>query len=128
MAPTINQLLQHPRIRKKKKNRRKALEHCPQKKGMCTKIRIVTPRKPNSAKRKVARIKIQSSGKMITGYIPGEGSILSMFNVVLVRGGRTPDLPGLQYKIIRGVYDAKPIIRSRSRSKYGYKRPKPTQS
>jgi small subunit ribosomal protein S12 len=122
MLPTINQL------RKKNRSRRTArlyhllaLEGCPQKKGICLRIRTTKPKKPNSAIRKIVRIKL-SNNKQITAYIPGQGYNIQKYSVVLVRGGRVKDLPGIKYKLIRGKYDftiAETIVRVRRRSKYG---------
>ena len=103
---------------------RPALQHCPQKKGICTKVRIMKPKKPNSAQRKVARMRL-STDKLITAAIPGEGHSLQEHSIVLVRGGRVKDLPGVRYKIIRGALDCTGVKdRHQSRSKYGAKRPK----
>ena len=100
---------------------RPALQHCPQKKGICTKVRIMKPKKPNSAQRKVARLRL-STNKLITAAIPGEGHNLQQYSVVLVRGGRVRDLPGIKYKIIRGVFDAISVQkRGQRRSKFGTK-------
>lgn len=121
---TFNQLIKNPRLRKLKQNRFKALDHCPQKKGVCIKVFETTPRKPNSAKRKVARVKL-SNGKLITASIPGEGHNLSQHSVVLIRAGRVKDLPGVRYRIIRGKFDASPLTqRTQKRSKYGVKKAK----
>jgi small subunit ribosomal protein S12 len=119
---TKNQLLHNIRKKKQHKIIRKALQMCPQKKGVCMKVTIMTPRKPNSAKRKIARIKL-SNNLLITAYIPGEKHTLQQHSTVLIRGGNTKDLPGLKYKIIRGKYDLNGVIdRKRSRSKYGTKK------
>jgi small subunit ribosomal protein S12 len=121
---TFRQLSLHPRIRKIKLNRFKAIDHCPQKKGVCVKVFETTPRKPNSAKRKVARVKL-SNGRMITASIPGEGHNLSQHSVVLIRAGRIKDLPGVRYRVMRGKFDAGPLSkRTKKRSKYGVKKPK----
>jgi small subunit ribosomal protein S12 len=121
---TKNQLLKNIRIKKKHKLIRKALQKCPQKKGVCINVSIMTPRKPNSAKRKIARIKL-SNHLFITAYIPGKGHSLQQHSTVLIRGGNTKDLPGLKYKIIRGKYDLYGVEhRKRSRSKYGTKKNK----
>lgn len=115
---TLNQVIKNKRQKKKRKYRI-ALEKCPQKKGVCIKVFIQTPRKPNSAKRKVARLKL-SNNKRIFGYIPGEGHNLKEHSVVLIRGGRVKDLPGVKYKLIRGKYDFEPVLkRKKRRSKYG---------
>jgi small subunit ribosomal protein S12 len=118
---TINQLTRIGRVKKFHKNMRPALQHCPQKKGICTKIRIMKPKKPNSAQRKVARLRL-STAKLITAAIPGEGHNLQQYSVVLIRGGRVRDLPGIKYKIIRGVFDAISVQkRGQRRSKFGTK-------
>lgn len=121
--PTINQLIRYPRIKKIRKSRMRALEGCPQKKGVCVKVFTQTPRKPNSALRKVARVRL--SNKMrITSYIPGEGHALQEHAVVLVRGGRVKDLPGVKYHMVRGKYDFISDhlkFRQHARSKYGVK-------
>lgn len=122
--PTINQLVRkgRERITKKKKNR--ALQACPQRRGVCTRVYTTTPKKPNSALRKVARVRL-SNGFEVTAYIPGEGHNLQEHSLVLVRGGRVKDLPGVRYHIVRGSLDASGVEnRTRSRSKYGTKRPK----
>jgi small subunit ribosomal protein S12 len=119
---TKNQLIKGNRLPKKHKKIRKALFQCPQKKGICLKVTIMTPRKPNSAKRKIARIKL-SNNLIITAYIPGIKHSLQQHSTVLIRGGNTKDLPGLKYKIIRGKYDLIGVAnRKRSRSKYGTKK------
>lgn len=120
--PTINQLIKYKRTKKKRTQKVPALDKCPQKKGVCLKIITRTPKKPNSALRKLALIRL-SNKKRIYGYIPGEGHNLQEHSVVLVRGGRTKDLPGIKYKLIRGVYDFKGLKdRKQARSKYGTKR------
>ncbi|MEO0231962.1 MAG: 30S ribosomal protein S12 [candidate division WOR-3 bacterium] len=122
--PTINQLVRKGRKLKKKKSRSPALEGCPQKRGVCIRVYTTTPKKPNSALRKVAKVRL-SNGKEIIAYIPGEGHNLQEHSVVLVRGGRVKDLPGVKYHIIRGKYDCAGVEgRKQSRSKYGTKRPK----
>ena len=123
MNPTISQLIKYPRIRKKKKNPVKALAGCPQRQGVCTRVFITTPRKPNSARRAVARIRL-TNRKMITAYIPGHGHKLQQHSVVLVRGGRVKDLPAVKYKVVVGKYDALSVStdRRRARSKYGIKK------
>ncbi|MEO0275481.1 MAG: 30S ribosomal protein S12 [candidate division WOR-3 bacterium] len=122
--PTINQLVRKGRKLKKKKSRSPALEGCPQKRGVCIRVYTTTPKKPNSALRKVAKVRL-SNGKEIIAYIPGEGHNLQEHSVVLVRGGRVKDLPGVKYHIIRGKYDCAGVEgRRQSRSKYGTKRPK----
>jgi small subunit ribosomal protein S12 len=119
--PTINQLIKHKRLKKKRTQKVPALNKCPQKKGVCLKIITRTPKKPNSALRKLALIKL-TNGKRIYGYIPGEGHTLQEHSIVLVRGGRVKDLPGIKYKIIRGVLDFEGLKnRKQSRSKYGTK-------
>ena len=120
---TINQLCQNIARKKKNKiNRTPALQHCPQKKGICVKIFIRTPKKPNSALRKVAKVKL-SNRKKVEAYIPGEGHNLQQYSSVLMRGGRVPDLPGVKYHLIRGKYDFQGIKgRKTSRSCYGTKR------
>lgn len=120
--PTINQLIKTPRLKKKHKNSKKDLLGNPQRKGTCVKVFIQTPRKPNSALRKVARVRLNSK-KLITAYIMGEGHTLREHSTVLVRGGRVKDLPGIKYKLIRGVYDFRGLEkRQTSRSKYGTKK------
>ena len=122
--PTINQLIRKGRRRKKKKSGAPVLEKCPQKRGVCLRVMTQTPKKPNSALRKVARVRL-SNGKEITAYIPGEGHNLQEHNIVLVRGGRVRDLPGVRYHIIRGALDTAGVNdRKKSRSKYGTKKPK----
>ena len=121
--PTINQLIRKGRDKKKRAQKVPALEKCPQKKGVCLRILTRTPKKPNSALRKLALIRL-SNKKRIYGYIPGEGHNLQEHSIVLVRGGRTKDLPGIKYKLIRGVYDFEGLQdRRQSRSKYGTKNP-----
>lgn len=122
--PTINQLVRNPRKPKKRKSKAPALEGNPQKRGVCIRVYTTTPKKPNSALRKVAKVRL-SNGREIIAYIPGEGHNLQEHSVVLVRGGRVKDLPGVKYHIVRGVYDAAGVEKRRnSRSKYGTKRPK----
>lgn len=122
--PTINQLIRKPRSPKLGRNKVPALEACPQKRGVCTRVFTTTPKKPNSALRKVARIRL-TNGFEVTGYIPGEGHNLQEHSVVLIRGGRVKDLPGVRYHIIRGALDTQGVKnRKQSRSKYGAKRPK----
>jgi len=123
-VPTINQLVRkgRKRIYKKKKNR--SLSSCPQRRGVCTRVYTTTPKKPNSALRKVARIRL-TNGYEVTAYIPGEGHNLQEHSIVLVRGGRVKDLPGVRYHIVRGALDTAGVEnRINSRSKYGTKRPK----
>lgn len=122
--PTINQLLKAGRISKKSKTKVPALDENPQRKGVCRRVFTMSPKKPNSAVRKVARIQL-TNGSLVTAYIPGEGHNLQEHSVVLVRGGRTKDLPGVRYKCIRGKFDLKGLDKRRQgRSKYGTKRPK----
>ncbi len=124
--PTINQLVRKGRRRIKKKTSAPALQGCPQKRGVCTRVYTSTPKKPNSAIRKVARVRL-TNGYEITAYIPGEGHNLQEHSIVLIRGGRVKDLPGVRYHIIRGALDASGVEgRTNSRSKYGVKRPKKT--
>ena len=122
--PTINQLIRKGRKAVKKKTKSPALESCPQKRGVCTRVMTVTPKKPNSALRKVARVRL-SNGIEVTAYIPGIGHNLQEHSVILLRGGRVKDLPGVRYHIIRGAKDTVGVEdRKRSRSKYGTKKPK----
>ena len=122
--PTINQLVRKPRQPLVKRNKVPAMEACPQKRGVCTRVYTTTPKKPNSALRKVARVRL-TNGFEVTSYIPGEGHNLQEHSIVLIRGGRVKDLPGVRYHIIRGTLDAAGVTdRRRSRSKYGAKRPK----
>jgi small subunit ribosomal protein S12 len=122
--PTINQLVRMRRRQKRKKNVAPALQACPQKRGVCTRVYTTTPKKPNSALRKVARVRL-SNGIEVTSYIPGVGHNLQEHSIVLIRGGRVKDLPGVRYHIIRGTLDATGVAdRKRSRSKYGTKKPK----
>lgn len=121
--PTYYQLIRKPRVAKKRSQRRPALQHCPQKKGVCIKLVTRTPKKPNSALRKLALLRL-SNRKRIYGYIPGEGKhSLQEHSVVMVRGGRVKDLPGIKYKLVRGVYDFEGLKgRKKARSKYGTKK------
>ena len=122
--PTIQQLVRQGRETQKKKNKAPALKGSPQRRGVCTRVFTVTPRKPNSALRKVARVRL-TSGVEVTCYIPGEGHNLQEHSIVLVRGGRVRDLPGVRYKIIRGALDAVGVKnRKQSRSRYGAKKEK----
>lgn len=122
--PTINQLIRKPRKPKPVRNKVPALEGSPQRRGVCTRVYTTTPKKPNSALRKVARVRI-SSGIEVTAYIPGEGHNLQEHSVVLVRGGRVKDLPGVRYKVVRGSHDAAGVSdRKQSRSRYGVKKGK----
>ncbi len=122
--PTINQLIRQERTIQKSYTKAPALSGCPQKRGVCTRVYTTTPKKPNSALRKVARVRL-SNGYEVTSYIPGIGHNLQEHSVVLIRGGRVKDLPGVRYHIIRGVLDLQGVNgRLSSRSKYGAKRPK----
>ena len=122
--PTINQLIRGGRKPQRRKLAAPALQSCPQKKGVCLQVKIMTPKKPNSALRKVARVRL-TNGFEVTAYIPGEGHNLQEHSIVLIRGGRVKDLPGVRYHIIRGTLDASGVNdRRQSRSKYGAKRPK----
>lgn len=122
--PTINQLIKKPRRALQRINKVKDLESCPAKRGVCLVVKTMTPKKPNSALRKVARVRL-SNGKEVTAYIPGIDHNLQEHSIVLVRGGRVRDLPGVRYHIVRGVLDASGVeARRRSRSKYGAKKPK----
>tara|TARA_B100000749_G_scaffold34235_1_gene23703 strand:+ start:2148 stop:2519 length:372 start_codon:yes stop_codon:yes gene_type:complete len=122
--PTINQLLKRSRIAPKIRNKVPALESCPQKRGVCVKVYTTTPKKPNSALRKVARVRL-SNGHEVIAYIPGEGHNLQEHSVVLLRGGRVKDLPGVRYHILRGNLDTQGVsTRKQQRSKYGAKKPK----
>src|ERR1041384_4257734 len=129
--PTINQLVRKPRRIQKSRTKTPVLDGCPQKRGVCLQVKTVTPKKPNSALRKVARVRL-SNGREITAYIPGIGHNLQEHSIVLVRGGRVRDLPGIRYHIVRGVLDCASVEdqdkfgvrRNKSRSKYGTKRKK----
>ncbi|OIO70944.1 MAG: 30S ribosomal protein S12 [Zetaproteobacteria bacterium CG06_land_8_20_14_3_00_59_53] len=122
--PTINQLIRKGRQDKRKINKVPALDACPQRRGVCTRVYTTTPKKPNSALRKVARVRL-TNGHEVTAYIPGEGHKLQEHSVVLIRGGRVKDLPGVRYHILRGVLDTSGVDgRKQARSKYGAKRPK----
>ena len=121
---TINQLVRKPRVSNRAKTNVPALEKCPQKRGVCTRVYTTTPKKPNSALRKVARVRL-TNGYEVTAYIGGEGHNLQEHSVVLIRGGRVKDLPGVRYHIVRGSLDTSGVSdRRRGRSKYGAKRPK----
>ena len=121
---TINQLVRKPRKTKKAKSTVPALESCPQKRGVCTRVYTTTPKKPNSALRKVARVKL-TNGQEVSAYIPGEGHNLQEHSVVLLRGGRVKDLPGVRYHILRGTLDTQGVsARKQRRSLYGAKKPK----
>ena len=122
--PTIQQLIRSPRKSIQKKTKSPALKSCPQRRGVCTRVYTSTPKKPNSAIRKIARVRL-SSGFEVTAYIPGIGHILQEHSVVLLRGGRVKDLPGVRYHIIRGALDSGGVKnRTQGRSKYGVKKPK----
>ena len=122
--PAINQLVRKSREKVSKRNKVPALKSCPQKRGVCLRVYTTTPKKPNSALRKVARVKL-TNGQEVTAYIPGEGHNLQEHSVVLIRGGRVKDLPGVRYHIIRGTLDTQGLEKRRQRrSKYGAKRPK----
>ena len=130
--PTINQLIAKPRRPLTARNKVPALQACPQKRGVCTRVYTVTPKKPNSALRKVAKVRL-TNGFEVIGYIPGEGHNLQEHSVVMIRGGRVKDLPGVRYHVVRGTLDASgasgpsstnKATRNRKRSKYGVKRPK----
>lgn len=122
--PTISQLVRESRERQRRKNTAPALQGCPQKRGVCTRVYTSTPKKPNSALRKVARVRL-TNGIEVTSYIPGVGHNLQEHSVVLIRGGRVKDLPGVRYHIVRGTLDSIGVQeRRQSRSKYGAKRPK----
>ncbi len=121
--PTINQLVRNGREKEQKKQRTPALAGSPQRRGVCTRVYTTTPKKPNSALRKVARVRL-TSGYEVTAYIPGEGHNLQEHNIVLVRGGRVKDLPGIRYTVVRGALDTSGVEgRKQSRSKYGTKKP-----
>ena len=122
--PTINQLVRKPRESKRKRTKSPALKKCPQRRGVCVQVKTKTPRKPNSALRKVAWVRL-STGQEVIAYIGGEGHNLQEHSIVLVRGGRVKDLPGVRYHIVRGALDCAAVQdRKKSRSKYGAKRPK----
>ena len=124
VMPTINQLIRHGRKRPVERTKVPAMEACPQKRGVCTRVYTTTPKKPNSALRKVARVRL-TNGFEVSSYIPGEGHNLQEHSVVLIRGGRVKDLPGVRYHIIRGTLDTQGVAdRRQRRSKYGAKRPK----
>jgi small subunit ribosomal protein S12 len=121
-VPTIQQLIRKGRKSKTSKTTAPALQNCPQKRGVCTRVYTTTPKKPNSALRKVARVRL-TNGYEVTAYIPGEGHNLQEHSIVLVRGGRVKDLPGVRYKVIRGTLDAAPVRdRKQARSRYGVKK------
>ncbi len=122
--PTINQLVRKGRKSILKKSDSPALQYCPQKRGVCTKVMTITPKKPNSALRKVARVRL-TNGIEVTAYIPGVGHTLQDHSVVIIRGGRVKDLPGVRYHIVRGIKDLEGVAaRKQARSKYGTKKPK----
>ena len=122
--PTINQLIANPRTVQKSRKKVPALQQSPQKRGVCTRVYTTTPKKPNSALRKVAKVRLTNQQEVVS-YIPGEGHNLQEHSVVLIRGGRVKDLPGVRYHIVRGTLDAAGVNgRKRSRSKYGAKAPK----
>jgi len=125
--PTFNQLIRKGRKTKKARNVSPALVSCPQRRGVCTRVYTTTPKKPNSALRKVARVRL-TTGQEVTAYIPGEGHNLQEHSVVLIRGGKVKDLPGVRYHIVRGPMDIGGVAkRNQSRSKYGTKRKKPDE-
>jgi len=122
--PTINQLIRKERAKQVKRKKTPPLTECPQRRGVCTRVYTTTPKKPNSALRKVARVRL-TNGYEVTSYIPGEGHNLQEHSVVLIRGGRVKDLPGVRYHIVRGALDTAGVNdRRQGRSKYGAKRPK----
>ena len=122
--PTLNQLVRKGRKKVANTKKTRALQECPQKRGVCVRVYTTTPKKPNSALRKVARVRL-TNGYEVTSYIPGEGHNLQEHSVVLIRGGRVKDLPGVRYHIVRGVMDSEGVQeRRQGRSKYGTKRPK----
>ena len=122
--PTINQLIRKERKKVLKRKKTPALQECPQRRGVCTRVYTTTPKKPNSALRKVARVRL-TNGIEVTAYIPGEGHNLQEHSVVIIRGGRVKDLPGVRYHIVRGTLDTSGVTdRRQARSKYGAKRPK----
>ncbi len=125
--PTIQQLVRKGRTKLTSKSKSPALDSCPQRRGVCTRVYTTTPKKPNSAMRKVARVRLTNQ-KEVNAYIPGEGHNLQEHSIVLIRGGRVKDLPGVRYHIVRGSLDTSGVAgRKKSRSKYGTKRPKPGQ-
>jgi small subunit ribosomal protein S12 len=122
--PTLNQLIRNPRTKSKVKSKSQALKRCPQRRGVCVQVKTMTPKKPNSALRKVARVKL-SNGIEVSAYIPGEGHNLQEHSMVLIRGGKVADLPGVRYHIIRGTLDCAAVKdRKQGRSKYGAKKGK----
>jgi len=125
-VPTLNQLIRKGRKQIKEKTNTPALKNCPQRRGVCTRVYTSTPKKPNSALRKVARVRLTNQME-VTAYIPGEGHNLQEHSIVLIRGGRVKDLPGVRYHVIRGAMDTSGVAdRTKGRSKYGTKRPKKT--
>ncbi len=123
--PTIQQLVRKGRSKIAEKSKSPALDSCPQKRGVCVRVYTTTPKKPNSAMRKVARVRLTKTGKEVNAYIPGEGHNLQEHSIVMIRGGRVKDLPGVRYHVIRGALDTSGVEgRNQSRSKYGTKRPK----
>src|SRR5574344_2475835 len=121
LMPTINQLIRKPRSKVANRSKSPDMKECPQKRGVCTRVYTTTPKKPNSAQRKVARVKL-ANGREVTAYIPGEGHNLQEHSVVMIRGGRVKDLPGVKYHIIRGVLDTQGVnARKQGRSLYGAK-------
>jgi small subunit ribosomal protein S12 len=125
-VPTLNQLIRKGRKQIKEKTNTPALKSCPQRRGVCTRVYTSTPKKPNSALRKVARVRLTNQME-VTAYIPGEGHNLQEHSIVLIRGGRVKDLPGVRYHVIRGTMDTSGVAdRTKGRSKYGTKRPKKT--
>ena len=123
--PTINQLVRHGREAEVTKSKSPAMQNCPQRRGVCTRVYTTTPKKPNSALRKVAKVRLAKNGYEAVCYIPGEGHNLQEHSVVLIRGGRVKDLPGVRYHILRGVLDTQGVKdRKQRRSHYGAKRPK----
>ena len=126
--PTVNQLVRKPRVIQKARTKSPAMEGSPQKRGVCTRVYTTTPKKPNSALRKVAKVRL-TNGYEVIAYIPGEGHNLQEHSVVLIRGGRVKDLPGVRYHIVRGALDTQGVKgRMQGRSLYGAKRPKPGQA
>ena len=126
--PTVNQLVKYGRAKESHRTKSPALQACPQRRGVCTRVYTTTPKKPNSALREVARVKLTSKVE-VTAYIPGVGHNLQEHSIVLVRGGRVKDLPGVRYHIVRGTLDTAGVAgRTQRRSKYGAKRPKPGQA
>ena len=122
--PTSNQLIRKPRIAIVVKTKAPALQACPQRRGVITQVKVVSPRKPNSAKRKVCRVRLTNQME-VTAYIPGEGHNLQEHSIVLIRGGKRPDLPGIRYTVVRGTLDASGVDKRRQgRSRYGAKKPK----